>query len=117
MKNRRTISANDNVPFEVRMEEAFPKARTAHGNPITDISEKWLKGEEYLYVGRSKEGFHAAVAIPGHDHSLNFGKAFPTTREASASVGPEKKDKCAVARFSRPVDKNAPSQKPPSRSR
>jgi hypothetical protein len=82
MNNKRTIPANDNVPMEVRWEEAFPSPRTIDGNPITNITEKWLKDEKYLYVGQSKEGFHAAIAIPGHDHPLPFGTACPTAKEA-----------------------------------
>jgi hypothetical protein len=117
MKREPTMPANDNKPLKVRMAEAFPQPRTIYGNPINGISGTWFKGEEYLYVGRSKEGFHAAISIPRDEYPLVFGKAYPTAKEATASVRPPKKSKNVVERFARPIDKTPPTKKPPSRSR
>ncbi len=118
MKRQQSIPANDNLERTERWNAKFPPPQTATGNPITNVSAKWIGDEDFLYAGRSKEGLHAAIAIPGHEHTLPWGKAYPTAKEASdAACAREETKPSPAERFCRPIDKIAPTPKPPSRSR
>jgi hypothetical protein len=90
MKRQNLVPANDNLESTERWKAKFPPPQTANGNPITNVSATWIGDEDFLYAGRSKEGFHAAIAKPDNEHTLAWGKAYPTAKEASdAACGHE----------------------------
>ena len=83
---RRKDAGLDNTNLELRetFKAKFRPPRTPKGNPISNVTAEWIGDEDFLYTGRSEEGFHANVVAIGEEHKLVvWNAAFPTAREAS----------------------------------
>jgi hypothetical protein len=95
MKRKETEPANENMEQRETFKAKFPSPRTPNGNAITNVSAEWIGDEDFLYTGRSEEGFHANVVAIGEEHKLVvWNRAFPTAREASnAALGIKEKPK------------------------
>ena len=84
MKRKQAVPANDNLELMETFQAKFPPPRTPNGNAITNVRAEWIGDEDFLYTGRSEEGFHANVVPIGEEHKLVvWNRAFPTAREAS----------------------------------
>jgi hypothetical protein len=84
MKRKPVVPANENLELRETFQAKFPPPRTASGNPITHVCAEWVGEEDFLYTGRSAEGFHAHIVAIGDEHKLHvWNPAFPTAKEAS----------------------------------
>lgn len=103
MKRRNAAPANENMELRETFKAKFPSPRTPNGNAITNVSAEWIGDEDFLYTGRSEEGFHANVVPLGEEHKLVvWSRAFPTAREASnAAMGIKEKPKDETTEGSR----------------
>jgi hypothetical protein len=94
-KRKNAVRANENMEQRETFKAKFPSPRTPNGNAITNVSAEWIADEDFLYTGRSEEGFHANVVAIGGEHKLVvWNRAFPTAGEASnAALGITEKPK------------------------
>lgn len=84
MKRKDTALDNTNLELRETFKAKFPPPKTPNGKPITGVRADWVGDEDFLYTGRSEEGFHANVVALGEEHKLVvWNPAFPTAMEAS----------------------------------